>query len=137
MTVSVSVWVTVLVLVLVLGGTVVVVVVVVGGVVVVVVVVVLGVVVVDGVVVSLAVGVSVTVSTGPPGTGATDSDVASSLDDVVVLVVESVVSEESPVSCVIPKMIRASKMTATAPRLTRPAGLRYHGVGGVGVAAVP
>lgn len=91
--VCVSVWVTVL------GGTVVVVVVVVGVVVVVVVVVVVGgVVVVVGAVVSVVDGGMVTVSVWP-GTGATGCVVASSLDEVVEVVVDvSVVLEESPVS---------------------------------------
>lgn len=128
---TVTVWVTVLVLtlvdtvVLVVGGEVAVVVVVV---------VVVGV-SVDDVVVSASVVVvvgswlCVTVSVPPVGTGATPAD-----GDVVEVtdVVDVGLEASPPVNETMAYTITATRMTASAPMLRRPAGWRYHGVGGAG-----
>lgn len=103
--------------------------------------------VVGGVVVAVVVGLSVVVVVGEsvvelgcevcvtvwvPSVGAGRTE---ALDDVgvVVLVLEVVDVEldpSSPVSATTAYTISASRMTPNAPRLTRPAGVRYHGVGG-------
>jgi hypothetical protein len=129
---TVTVWVTVLVLtlvdtvVLVVGGDVVVVVVVA--------VVEVGL-SVDDVVVSASVVVvvgsrlCVTVSVPPVGTGATpaDGEVVGVTD-----VVEVGLEASPPANETMAYTITATRMTASAPMLTRPAGRRYHGVGGAG-----
>jgi hypothetical protein len=133
---TVTVWVTVLVLVLTLVDTVVLVV---GGEVVVEVVAVVAVVEVglsvDDVVVSASVVVvvgswlCVTVSVPPVGNGATpaDGEVVGVTD-----VVEVGLEASPPVNDTMAYTITATRMTASAPMLTRPAGWRYHGVGGTG-----
>lgn len=56
------------------------------------------------------------------------------LDGADVLEVVDPGPDESlpPVKVTTAYTIKATRMTATAPMLTRPAGLRYHGVGGSG-----
>jgi hypothetical protein len=130
---TVTVWVTVLVLVLVLT-LVDTVVLVVGGEVVVVAVVAVGlsvddVVVAASVVVVVGSWLCVTVPVPPVGTGATPAD-----GEVVELtdVVEVGLEASPPANETIAYTITATRMTASAPMLTRPAGRRYHGVGGAG-----
>jgi hypothetical protein len=78
----------------------------------------------------------VTVSVPPVGAGATPADgdvveLAVEVDDVV----EVGLDASPPVNETMAYTITATRMTARAPMLIRPAGWRYHGVAGVGGAA--